>query len=63
MGSMTYNEYTSIFLELFRHMPYLKEEKAKVKRFISGLPVSYRDQIDFDEPILLEEAIQNLKQS
>ena len=30
MGSMTYDEYTSRFLELLRYVPYLKEEKAKV---------------------------------
>jgi len=43
MGYMTDDEYTSRFLELFRYVPYLKEEKAKVQRFISGFPVAYRD--------------------
>ena len=56
MGFMTNEEYTSRFLELLRYVPYLKE-KAKVQRFISGLPVAYRDRIEFDEPRSLEEAI------
>jgi len=30
MGSMTDEEYTSIFLELLRYVPYLKEEKANI---------------------------------
>ena len=50
MGSMTNEEYTSRILELLRHVPYLREEKAKVQIFISGLPIAYRDQIEFDEP-------------
>jgi len=43
MGSMTDDEYTSRLLELLRYVPYLKEEKAKIQRFISGSPVAYRD--------------------
>jgi len=61
MGSMTDDEYTSRFLELLRYVPYLKEEKAKVHRFFNGFPISYRDQIEFYEIRLLEEAIQILK--
>lgn len=61
IGSMIDDEYTSRFLELLRYVPYLKEEKAKVHRFINGLPVAYRDRIEFDEPRLLEEAIRKLK--
>jgi len=54
---MTDDEYTRRFLELLRYVPYLKEEKAKVQGFISGLPVTYKYQIEFDEPISLEDAI------
>ena len=31
MGSMTEEEYTAKFLELLRHVPYLKVEKAKAQ--------------------------------
>jgi len=43
MGSMTDDEYISRFLELLRYVPYLRDEKSKVQRFINGLPVAYRD--------------------
>lgn len=42
-------------------MPYLREENATVQRFISGFPFAYKDQIDFDEPRSLKEAIRKLK--
>jgi len=45
MGCMKDDEYTSGPLELLGYVPYLKEDKAKVERFISGLPVAYRDRI------------------
>jgi len=61
MGSMIDDEYTRRFLELLRYLPYLKEEKAKVQRFINGLPLAYKDRIEFDEPGSLEEAIRKMK--
>lgn len=48
MGSMTDEEYTTMFLELLRYVPYLKDEKMKVHRFISGLPLIFKDQIEYD---------------
>jgi len=54
-------EYTSRFLELLWYVPYLKEEKAKIERFTSGLLISFKDMIEFDESRSLEEAIQKLK--
>lgn len=57
MGSMTDEEYTRIFLELSRYVPYLREEKAKIHRFICGFPVAYIDQVEFDELGSLDEAI------
>jgi len=45
---MTNEEYTRIFLELLRYVPYL--EKEKIHRFISGLSISFKDGIEFDEP-------------
>ena len=61
MGSMIDEEYTSSFLELLRYVPYLKEEKANIKRFISGVSIAFKDMIEFDEPLSLEEAIRNIK--
>ena len=43
MCSMIDDEYTTRFLDLLRYAPYLKDEKDKIHRFISGLPTTYRD--------------------
>eukprot|EP00253_Pinus_taeda_P014682 PITA_14682 len=61
MGLMTYEEYTTKFLELLRYVPYIKDEKEKVQRFISGFPSTFKDWIEYDEPRSLEEVIGKLK--
>jgi len=61
MGSMTNDEYTNRFLELLRYVPYLKDEKAKIQVFMSGLPTKYGEQIEFDDPRSLEEDVRKLK--
>jgi hypothetical protein len=57
LGKLTIEEYVSKFLELLRYVPYIKEEKEKVQRFISGLPKGYQNRIEFDEPKTLEDTI------
>ena len=54
-------EYANKFLELLRYVGYIKYEKVKIQRFLSGLPQSYKDQIEFYEPRTLEEAIRKAK--
>ena len=49
MGSMTDKEYTTNFLELLRYVSYLEDEKAKVHRFVSGFPLAFINQIEYDE--------------
>jgi len=61
MGLMTNEEYTTKSLELLRYVPYRKDKKAKVQRFFSGLPLAFKDQIEYDEPRSIEEVIGNLK--
>lgn len=61
MGSMTDEEYTTKLLELLRYVPYIKNEKAKVDIFVSGLPLAFRDRIEYDEPGSLVEVIGKLK--
>jgi len=61
MGSMIYEKYMNNFLELLRYVPYLKDEKAKVQRFISGLPLAFKDHIEYDEPWSFEEVIGKMK--
>jgi hypothetical protein len=46
--------YVKRFMELLRYVPYLKDEKKRVQRFLSGLPQNYQDKIEFDKPETLE---------
>ena len=57
LGQQTMEEYTNKFLELLRYVRYIKDEKVKIQHFLSGLPQSYKDRIEFYEPRTLEEAI------
>ena len=50
-------EYENKFLDLLRYVRYIKDEKVKIQRFLSGLPQSYKDKIEFYEPRNLEEVI------
>lgn len=61
MSSMTNEEYTTKLLEMLRYVPYLKDDKSKVQRFISGFPLAFKDYIEYDEALSLEEIIENLK--
>ena len=51
------DEYANKFWELLRYVRYLRDEKVKIQRFLSGFPQAYRDRIEFYEPRTLEEAI------
>jgi hypothetical protein len=57
LGQLTIEEYVNKFLDLLRYVPYIKAEKAKAQRFISGLPKEYQNRIEFDEPKTLEDTI------
>lgn len=61
MGSMTDEEYMTKLMEFLRFMTYLKDEKTKFQRLISGLPLTFKDWIEYDEPRSLEEVIWKLK--
>ena len=49
LGQQTMEEYANNFLELLRYVSYIKDEKVKFWRFLSGLPQSYKDRIVFYE--------------
>ena len=54
-------EYENKFLELLRYVQYIRDEKVKFQRFLSGLPQSYKYRIEFYEPRTLEEAVRKAK--
>ena len=49
------------FLNLQRYVPYLKEGKAKVQRFINCLPQFYNDKLEYDNPKTMDEEIRRAK--
>jgi hypothetical protein len=52
---MTMEDLINKFLELLRFVPYIREDKVKIQRFLSCLPQSYKDIIEFDNPKSLSE--------
>ncbi|MCY6488344.1 hypothetical protein, partial [Actinobacillus pleuropneumoniae] len=60
LGQQTMDEFITRFTSLFRYVPYIREEKAKVQRFISSLPLNMRERIEFDNPKTMDEAIRKV---
>jgi hypothetical protein len=61
LGKLTIDEYIKKFLEMMRYVPYIKDEKVKMQWFISGLPQSYQDKVEFYEPKTLEDTIRKTR--
>jgi len=57
LGSMTMKELCSKFLSLLRYVQYIIDEKPKIQRFLSFLPVVFKDRIEYDNPKTLKEAM------
>ena len=55
LGSMTIDEYKRIFLEISKHVAFIKDEQVKIHRYLSGLPSFINDKIQYDDPKTLEE--------
>ena len=45
------------FLSLLRYVPYIIDEKPKIHRFLSCLPFSFKDRIEYDNPKTLEKTM------
>ena len=45
LGKMTMDDLINKFLELLIFVPYIKEDKVKIQRFLICLPQSYKDRI------------------
>jgi hypothetical protein len=48
-------------LELLKYVPFIKDEAVKIKRYLSGLPPSIGDRIQYDDPKTMEETIRRGK--
>jgi hypothetical protein len=61
LGSMTIDEYERSFLELLKYVPFIKDEAVKIQRYLSGLPPSIGDKIQYDDAKTMEETIRRAK--
>jgi hypothetical protein len=61
LGSMTMAEYENKFLGLLKYVGFIKDEKVKIQRFLSGIPSFYKEKIQYDEPRTLTETIRKAK--
>ena len=50
------DEFVTKFVNLQCYVPYLKEKKDKVYRFISCLPPAYKENIELEMPKNMDEA-------
>lgn len=57
LGQQTMDKFITRFTSLLHYVPYIREEKAKVQRFVSSLPLYMRERIEFDNPKTMDEAI------
>ncbi len=48
LGNMTMDEYVKKFLDLMRYADFIKDEKINIQRFLSGLPFSYKEKIQYN---------------
>eukprot|EP00253_Pinus_taeda_P010525 PITA_10525 len=55
------DEFITSFTSLLRYVPYIREEKAKVQRFVSSLPLYMRERIEFDNPKTMDKAIRKAR--
>ena len=54
---MSMKELSSNFLSMLRYVPYIIDEKPKIQLFLSCLPTSFKDRIEFDNLKTLEKAM------
>jgi hypothetical protein len=61
LGNMTIDEYERSFLELLKYVPFIKDEVVKIQRYLSGLPPSIGDKIQYNDHKTMEETIRREK--
>jgi hypothetical protein len=61
LGNMSIDEYEQRFLELLKYVPFIKDETVKIQRYLTGLPPSIGDKIQYDDPNNMEETIRKAK--
>ena len=57
LGFMLMKEICSKFVSLLRYIPYIIDEKNRIQRFLSCFPTMFKEQIEYDNLKMLEEAM------
>ena len=60
LGSTSMKELSNKFLSLLCYVRYIIDENPKIQRFLSCLPLSFKDKIEYDNPKILEEAMRKV---
>jgi hypothetical protein len=50
-------EYERRFLKLLKYVAFIKDEKVKIQRYLSGLTSFVGENIKYDDPNTLEETV------
>ena len=50
LGHKSMEEHIQKFMEILRHVGYIKVERVEVQNFLGGIPLSYKDRIEFTNP-------------
>ena len=61
LGSMSMKELSSKFLSLLRYVPYIIDENPKIHKFLSCLPISFKERIEFDNRRNVHEVIRKAR--
>ena len=48
LGQMTMEEYANKFMEQRRYGKYTRDDNVKIQQFLSGIPHTYKDRIEFN---------------
>jgi hypothetical protein len=61
LGNMTIDEYEHRLLELLKYVSFIKDTTLKIQRYLSELPPSISDKIQYDDAKTMEEMIRREK--
>ena len=61
MGCMTVDAFINKFLDLLHYVPYIKDEKVKIEKFLGCFPPNFRERIEFDMPKTLDTTLHKAK--
>ena len=57
MGSMTMDAFINRFLDLLHCVPYIKDKKVKIQKFLGCIPLKFQEKIEFGMPKTLDTTL------